>query len=135
MLHELFNVTDELKMIPRHAEIDAVTINAVLEEGGKFAAEVLFPLNISGDTEGCKLDKTAHVVTAPAGYKAAYEKVTSRAAGPSLSCDPRISAARACPIVLNQCLYEMMNSANQAWTNVPRPVARRLRGAARARHA
>jgi hypothetical protein len=25
------------------------TINAVLEEGGKFAANVLLPLNISGD--------------------------------------------------------------------------------------
>ena len=28
-------------------------------------------------------------------------------------------AARACPFVLNQCLYEMMNSANQAWTMYP----------------
>ena len=34
VLHELLGVTDELKMLPRHAEIDAETINAVLEEGG-----------------------------------------------------------------------------------------------------
>ena len=40
VLHELLNVTDELKMLPAHADIDADTINAVLEEGGKFAAEV-----------------------------------------------------------------------------------------------
>ena len=52
VLHELLDVTGELKRIPRHAEIDADTINAVLEEGGKFASEVLFPLNISGDQEG-----------------------------------------------------------------------------------
>ena len=45
VLHELLNVVDELKLLPRHADIDADTINAVLEEGGKFAAEVLFPLN------------------------------------------------------------------------------------------
>ena len=52
MLHEVFHVVDELKVCPPHAEVDADTINAVLEEGGKFAAEVTFPLNISGDAEG-----------------------------------------------------------------------------------
>jgi len=65
VLHELLNVTDELKMIPRHADIDTHTINAVLEEGGKFAAEVLAPINLSGDTEGCKLDKATSAVIAP----------------------------------------------------------------------
>ena len=45
VLHEVLNVVDELKQMPRHADIDADTINAVLEEGGKFAAEVLVPLN------------------------------------------------------------------------------------------
>ena len=53
VLHEVFQVADELKALPAHAETDADTINAVLEEAGKFAAEVTFPLNISGDTEGC----------------------------------------------------------------------------------
>ena len=48
ILHEVLKVTDEFKALPRHADIDAETINAVLEEGGKFASEVTFPLNISG---------------------------------------------------------------------------------------
>ena len=74
VMHELLKVTDELKQIPQHADMDADTINAVLEEGGKFAAEVIFPLNIIGDTEGCKLDKTTHEVTTPAGFKDAYTK-------------------------------------------------------------
>ena len=43
VLHELLDVTDELKALPAHAEIDVDTINAVLEEGGKFAAEVIAP--------------------------------------------------------------------------------------------
>ena len=43
---------------------------------------------------------------------------SSKAAG--RRCRPmRNSAARALPIVLNQCLYEMLNSANQAWTMYP----------------
>ena len=32
VLHEVLNVTDELKVMPAHADIDADTINAVLEE-------------------------------------------------------------------------------------------------------
>ena len=53
VLHEVFNVADEFKAMPAHAETDADTINAVLEEAGKFAAEVAFALNISGDVVGC----------------------------------------------------------------------------------
>ncbi len=74
VLHELFSVVDELKQLPRHADIDADTINAVLEEGGKFASEVIFPINISGDGEGCKLDLATHEVTPPKGFKEAYAK-------------------------------------------------------------
>ena len=74
VMHEVLNVVDELKMLPAHADIDADTINAVLEEGGKFAAEVLAPLNASGDAEGCTLDKTTHEVKAPKGFKEAYAK-------------------------------------------------------------
>lgn len=117
VLHELLKVTDEFKALPKHADMDVDTINAVLEEGGKFAAEVTFPLNISGDTEGCKLDNTSHEVTAPTGFKAAYAKYVE-GGWPALSCDPEYGG-QGLPFVLNQCLYEMLNSANQAWTMYP----------------
>jgi alkylation response protein AidB-like acyl-CoA dehydrogenase len=117
VLHELLKVTDELKHCPAHADIDADTINAVLEEGGKFAAEVLFPINLSGDQEGCTLDKRTHEVSAPQGFKDAYAQYV-KGGWPSLSCDPAFGG-QGLPIVVNQCLYEMMNSANQAWTMYP----------------
>jgi alkylation response protein AidB-like acyl-CoA dehydrogenase len=117
VLHELFDVTTELKRLPRHAEIDVDTINAVLEEGGKFAQEVIFPLNISGDQEGCKLDKATHEVQPPKGFKEAYAKYVE-GGWPALSLDP-VYGGQGLPLVLNQCLYEMMNSANQAWTMYP----------------
>jgi alkylation response protein AidB-like acyl-CoA dehydrogenase len=117
VLHELLNVTDELRLMPRHAEIDADTINAVLEEGGKFAAEVTFPLNISGDAEGCTLDKATHEVKAPAGYREAYAKYIE-GGWAALGCDPEYGG-QGLPIVVNQCFYEMLNSANQAWTMYP----------------
>jgi alkylation response protein AidB-like acyl-CoA dehydrogenase len=117
VLHEVLKVTDELKVLPRHADIDADTINAVLEEGGKFAAEVTFPLNISGDEEGCKLDKVTHEVTPPKGFKQAYAQFVE-GGWAALSCDPAYGG-QGLPFVVNQCFYEMMNSANQAWTMYP----------------
>ncbi len=117
VLHELLHVSDAFKQLPKHADVDADTINAVLEEGGRFATEVLFPLNISGDTEGCTLDNTTHEVRAPQGFKAAYAKYVE-GGWAALSCDPAYGG-QGLPIVLNQCMYEMMNSANQAWTMYP----------------
>lgn len=117
VMHELLKVTDEYKAMPRHAEVDADTINAVLEEGGKFAAEVTFPLNISGDEEGCKLDKKTREVTTPKGFKEAYQKYVE-GGWPALSCDPEYGG-QGLPFTLNQQFYEMLNSANQAWTMYP----------------
>jgi alkylation response protein AidB-like acyl-CoA dehydrogenase len=117
VLHELLDVSSELKMLPKHAEVDADTINQVLEEGGKFASEVLFPLNLSGDQEGCTHDKTTHSVKTPKGFKEAYAQYVE-GGWPALSVDPAYGG-QGLPIVLNQCFYEMLNSANQAWTMYP----------------
>ena len=117
LLHEVFDAVATLKTLPAHAEIDADTLNAVLEEGGKFAAQVTAPLNLSGDAEGCQLDKTTHAVTAPTGFKQAYAQYVE-GGWPSLSCDPAYGG-QGLPLLLNQCIYEMLNSANQAWTMYP----------------
>jgi alkylation response protein AidB-like acyl-CoA dehydrogenase len=117
VLHEVIDVVNEFKEIPAYAEVDVDTINAVLEEGGKFASEVLFPLNLSGDAEGCTLDKTTHEVTAPKGFKEAYAKYVE-GGWPALGCDPEYGG-QGLPHTVNQCFYEMLNSANQAWTMYP----------------
>ena len=117
VMHELLKITDAFKAMPRHADVDVDTVNAVLEEGGKFASEVLFPLNVSGDTEGCSLDPASHAVTTPKGFKEAY---ASYVAGgwAALSCDTAFGG-QGLPLVVNQMFYEMLNSANQAWTMYP----------------
>ena len=117
VLHELLNVADELRQLPRHADIDADTINAVLEEGGKFASEVAFPLNISGDEQGCSLNQQTHAVSTPMGFKDAYAQYV-QGGWPALSCDVEYGG-QGLPIVVNHCFYEMLNSANQAWTMYP----------------
>ncbi len=117
VMHELLKVADDFKAMPQHADVDADTINAVLEEGGKFATEVIFPLNVSGDTEGCTIDQATHAVTTPKGFKEAYAKYIE-GGWAALSCDP-VFGGQGLPLVVNQCFYEMMNSANQSWTMYP----------------
>ncbi len=117
VLHEVFDVAAELRAMPAHADTDVDTINAVIEEAGKFASEVIFPLNISGDEEGCVLDRTTHEVTTPRGFKDAYAKYVE-GGWPALSCDPAFGG-QGLPFVVSQCTFEMLNSANQAWTMYP----------------
>ncbi len=117
LMHEVFKVTDDYRQMTAHAEVDADTINAVLEEAGKFAANVTFPLNISGDAEGCVLNKETHEVTTPKGFKEAYQKYVE-GGWPSLSCDTAYGG-QGLPFAVNSAVYEMLNSANQAWTMYP----------------
>ena len=117
VLHELLHTVDELKQLPKHAEIDADLINQVLEEGARFTSEVLFPLNHSGDREGCKLNTATNEVTPPSGFKAAYDQYVA-AGWPSLSADPEYGG-QGLPLVLQNSFYEMLNSSNQAWTMYP----------------
>jgi len=117
VMHEMLKVVDDFKQMPQYADMDAETINAVLEEGGKFAAEVIFPLNVSGDAEGCGYDAVTHAVTTPKGFKEAYRQYID-AGWAALACDPEFGG-QGLPLVVNQCFYEMLNSANQAWTMYP----------------
>ena len=58
----------------KFAEADTDTLDAILEQSGKFATEVLTPLNVVGDHEGCTRHDDGSVTT-PTGFKEAYEQV------------------------------------------------------------
>ena len=116
VLHELLDVEGTLKTLPPHAEIDAETINQVVEEAGKFCSEVIFPLNQVGDREGCKYEGNG-VVTTPSGFREAYQQYVE-AGWPALGCDPAYGG-QGLPVLVNNAVYEMLNSANQAWTMYP----------------
>jgi len=117
LLYEVLDAIAQLKAQPAHAEIDAQTINSVLEEGGKFAAEVLAPLNLSGDREGCTLDRATHAVRTPKGFKEAYAQYVL-GGWPGLSKGAEYGG-QGLPVIVNQCFNEMLNSANQAWNMYP----------------
>jgi alkylation response protein AidB-like acyl-CoA dehydrogenase len=112
VMYELLDAEHELKAMPAHAELDREMMDAVLEEGAKFATQVAFPLNASGDIEGCTFHDDG-VVTTPAGFKEAYKQFCE-AGWPGLACDPGYGG-QGLPALLNNRVYEMFNSANHAW--------------------
>lgn len=95
--------------------LDAETSAQVLAEAGRFAAEVLAPLNAPGDLEGCRWQGGA--VTTPAGYRAAYQAFVE-GGWPALACDPACGG-QGLPQLLNAALYEMLAAANHGWTMYP----------------
>jgi alkylation response protein AidB-like acyl-CoA dehydrogenase len=91
-------------------------VDAILEEGGKFMAEVLFPLNKSGDEQGC----TRHpdgTVTTPDGFKEAY-KAYAEAGWTTLGA-PAEFGGQGLPHVINIAMEEFQATANQAFAMYP----------------
>ena len=117
VLHEVLKVQDEFQHMPRFAEVDADTVNAVLEQGAKFCEQVIFPLNKPGDEQGCQHDKNTQAVTTPEGFKQAYQQYIE-GGWAALACEPEYGG-QGLPQTLNQVFFEMSNAANQAWTMYP----------------
>ncbi|GAA5236057.1 acyl-CoA dehydrogenase [Verticiella sediminum] len=117
VIHELLDACAQLAALPPYAEVDAGTIDQVLEESGKFCAEVLFPLNASGDVEGCRYDAQARSVTTPQGFKQAWQQFRDAGWG-GVAGDPEFGG-QGLPALIHTAIGEMQCSANQAWAMYP----------------
>ena len=72
LLNEVFEADKLWASMPRLAEaVDPETADAILEEAGKIAANVIAPLNRTGDEQSSQWNEG--VVTAPDGFKEAYQ--------------------------------------------------------------
>ena len=90
--------------------------DAVINEGGKFCAEVLAPLNQSGDQEGCTRHEDGSVTT-PKGFKEAFDQF--REAGWGTLSQPEEFGGQGMPHVLGFAFEEFVSSANQAFGMYP----------------
>ena len=74
--HALEDITSfgDLVDANRFPDLSMDLVDAVLTEAGRFAAEVLAPLNRPGDVEGCTFDAASNVVTTASGWPDAYRQ-------------------------------------------------------------
>ena len=63
---------DKVSALPGFEDATPETVEVILDEAGKFATEVLAPINHSGDEEGARWADKA--VTMPKGFKEAYQQ-------------------------------------------------------------
>ena len=113
-LHELHD-SSALSALPGLEQATPDLMDAVIEEAAKLAQEVLFPLNLSGDKEGCTYENG--VVRTPAGFKDAYNQLTE-GGWTSLACDPAYGG-QGMPMLLSTVFEEMVSSANLAFGMYP----------------
>jgi acyl-CoA dehydrogenase len=98
-----------------YGDFDADIAAAVLEEAGKFASDVLAPLNRIGDQNGIKLDG-GQVSTAP-GWPDAYQRWA--AAGWNAVSGPEAFGGQGLPLAINAACTEIWSAANMAFGLCP----------------
>ncbi len=92
-------------------ELGADGVDAVLEEAGRFATDIIAPLNVPGDRHGTPFKDGA--VTMPPGWKDAY-RAWAKAGWNGLA-SPSQWGGQALPHALNAACIEMWNSASMAF--------------------
>ncbi len=109
VLHDVLKITET--PAPGYQDLDRAFTAAVLEEAGKLSSEVLAPLNLTGDMQGCRLENG--VVRTPDGFDRAFAAM--REGGwTALDCDPEYGG-QGLPYLLHSAVGEMFVSANMAF--------------------
>jgi alkylation response protein AidB-like acyl-CoA dehydrogenase len=91
-----------------YGDFDGDIAAAVLEEAGRFASDVLAPLNRVGDEHGIKLEGSS-VITAP-GWPDAYKRWT--AAGWNAVSGPEAYGGQGLPLAINAACTEIWSASN-----------------------
>jgi alkylation response protein AidB-like acyl-CoA dehydrogenase len=91
-------------------------LEAILLEGAKLCEEVIQPLNVVGDTEGCRRAEDGSVTT-PTGFKAAYDAY--RTGGWMGISAPEEYGGQGLPLTVNTVMQEFVSAANLAFGMYP----------------
>ncbi len=115
LLNDVFAI-ERYNNLPGFADATPDVIEAVLGEGAKLCEEVLQPLNLSGDKEGCTRHADGRVST-PKGFKAAHEAY-AQGGWIGLAMDPDYGG-QGLPYTLGAVMNEFSSSANMAFAMYP----------------
>ena len=114
VMHELHNSAAHVAEIGQ-PDVTAELMDSILEEAGKFATDILLPINASGDEEGCRLENG--VVRTPKGFVEAYKKFCE--AGWGALSSPVEYGGQGLPEILGKMVEEMQCSANLSFGLYP----------------
>ncbi len=115
VINEVLDTEALYQSLPGYEEATPDLMSAIIEEGAKFAENVLAPLNQSGDEEGCTL--TEDGVKTPTGFAEAYRQYVENG-WPALSADAEFGG-QSMPNMLGIVINEMVGTANWSWLMYP----------------
>lgn len=106
---------NEIAALPGGEDLSEELLASIFEEGGKFAAGVLAPLNRVGDTQGSKL--VNGVVQTPEGWKEAYGQFVEGGWN-AVPFDPAYGG-QGLPLLIATALFDLWHSSNMAFALCP----------------
>ena len=114
VINELADVS-QLARLPAFENITPDVASEVVEQAGRFASEVLSPLNVPGDREGVRL--VDGEVKAARGFREAYRQFAG-AGWVGLTGDPEFGG-QGLPHLVASAASEMWAGANSSFSNCP----------------
>lgn len=108
VLRDVLDIETAYRDLPGGEMVEPETLDAVLEEFGRIAEEVIFPTNIAGDRDGCTYANGT--VTTPEGFKEAYQALVD--GGWIGLSGPAEHGGQGMPNIVSAAIDEMLGSAN-----------------------